>query len=149
MLQLPDLSLVAVNFPLQTFNLLFVVVNFLLVMLLQSSQLLLLLTPFVIRCTGENKGYAERKREEQEKNGSIVMLCTINSNTIVCCKRKMYVLEVHLFLCGLFLPHCSTCLSDGPSSTTTFSGTFTQLTQLSECGWGPTKEKCLVTQSEK
>lgn len=67
MLQLPDLSLVAVNFPLQTFNLLFVVVNFLLVMLLQSSQLLLLLTPFVIRCTGENKAYAEKKREEQEK----------------------------------------------------------------------------------
>lgn len=62
MLQLPDLSLVAVNFPLQTFNLLFVVVNFLLVMLLQSSQLFLLLTPFVIRCTGENKAYTERKR---------------------------------------------------------------------------------------
>ena len=46
-LQLPDLSLVAVNLSLQTFNLLFVVVNFLLVMLLQRSQLLLLLTPYV------------------------------------------------------------------------------------------------------
>lgn len=47
MLQLPDLSLVAVNLALQTFNLHFVVVNFLLVMLLQCSQLLLLLTPYV------------------------------------------------------------------------------------------------------
>ncbi len=46
-LQLPDLSLVAVNLALQTFNLLFVVVNFLLVVLLQRSQLLLLLTPYV------------------------------------------------------------------------------------------------------
>lgn len=45
MLQLPDLSLVAVDLALQTLNLLFVVVNFLLVMLLQCSQLLLLLTP--------------------------------------------------------------------------------------------------------
>lgn len=67
------------------------------------------------------------------------MLCTINSDTIVCCKRKKYVLEVHLFLGGLSLPHGSTCLSDGPSSSTTFSGTSTQLTQLSECEWGPTK----------
>lgn len=46
-LQLPDLSLVAVNLTLQTFNLLFVVVNFLQMMLLQCSQLLLLLTPYV------------------------------------------------------------------------------------------------------
>lgn len=45
MLQLPDLALVAVNFPLQTFNLFLVVLNLLLVMLLQCSQLLLLLTP--------------------------------------------------------------------------------------------------------
>lgn len=44
-LQLPDLSLVAVNLTLQTLNLLFVVVDFFLVMLLQCSQLLLLLTP--------------------------------------------------------------------------------------------------------
>lgn len=41
-LQLSDLSLVAVDFTLQAFNLLFVVVNFFLVMLLQCSQLLLL-----------------------------------------------------------------------------------------------------------
>lgn len=68
MLQLPDLSLVAVNFPLQTFNLLFVVVNFLLVMLLQSSQLLLLLTPFVIRCTGKNKAYTERKKKKMDQS---------------------------------------------------------------------------------
>lgn len=45
MLQLPDLSLVAVNFPLQALNLFLVVVNLLLVMLLQCSQLLLLFTP--------------------------------------------------------------------------------------------------------
>lgn len=42
MLQLSDPSLVAVDFTLQAFNLLFVVVNFFLVMLLQCSQLLLL-----------------------------------------------------------------------------------------------------------
>lgn len=44
-LQLPDLSLMTVNFTLQSFNLLFVVVNFFLVVLLQRGQLLLLLTP--------------------------------------------------------------------------------------------------------
>lgn len=50
MLQLPDLSLVAVNLALQTFNLFLVVVDFLLVVLLQCSQLLLLLTPYMQMC---------------------------------------------------------------------------------------------------
>lgn len=44
-LQLSDLSLVTVNLTLKSFNLLFVVINFIYVVLLQSSQLLLLLTP--------------------------------------------------------------------------------------------------------
>lgn len=42
-LQLSDLSLMSVDFTLQAFNLFFVVVNFFLMMLLQCSQLLLLL----------------------------------------------------------------------------------------------------------
>lgn len=46
-LQLSDLSLMAVDFTLQAFNLFFVVVNFLLMMLLQCSQLLLLLASIV------------------------------------------------------------------------------------------------------
>lgn len=56
MLQLPDLSLVAVDLALQTFNLFLVVVDFLLVVLLQCSQLLLLLTPYMQMCdnTGVN-----------------------------------------------------------------------------------------------
>lgn len=40
---------------------------------------------------------------------------------------KEGLLEVHLLLSGLLLPHGSTCLSDGPSSTSTFSSTFPQL----------------------
>lgn len=43
---------------------------------------------------------------------------------------KEGLLEVHLLLSGLLLPHGSTCLSDGPSSTSTFSSTFPQLPQL-------------------
>lgn len=46
-LQLSDLSLVTVDFTLQAFNLLFVVVDFFLMMLLQCSQLLLLLASMV------------------------------------------------------------------------------------------------------
>lgn len=49
-------------------------------------------------------------------------------------KKLNFILEVHLLLCSLLLPHGSTCLSDRASTTTTFPGTFTQLTQLS--GWG-------------
>lgn len=70
-LQLPDLPLVAVDLALQTFNLLFVVVNFLLVMLLQRSQLLLLLTPYVQmdRYGGGWQQRSEKKGMQWEKRG--------------------------------------------------------------------------------
>lgn len=43
---------------------------------------------------------------------------------------KEGLLEVHLLLSSLLLPHGSTCLSDGASSTSTFPSTFSQLPQL-------------------
>lgn len=57
MLQLPDFALVAIDLTLHTFNLLFVVVDFLLVVLLQRSHLLLLLTSYVQKDKMGRKGH--------------------------------------------------------------------------------------------
>lgn len=76
----------------------------------------------------------EKREREQDKRGTEIRTAREGWSTFGCCKRKKCILEVHLLLSGLFLPHGSTCLSDGPSSTTTFSCTFTQLTQLRSGG---------------
>lgn len=68
MLQLSNLSLVAVNLPLHTFDLLFVVINFVLVVLLQCIQLLPLLTPYSqMERKGGVKGSTVIKKEETDE----------------------------------------------------------------------------------
>lgn len=78
------------------------------------------------------------------KNRSVIVFSAVNIKVIVLLLIEMYVLEVHFLLCGLFLTHGSPCLSNGPSTTTTFACALTQLTQLAQV-WGKgTREQCLV-----
>ncbi|MED6282535.1 hypothetical protein CHARACLAT_033091 [Characodon lateralis] len=67
MLQLPDLSLVAVYLALQAFNLLLVVIDFFQVVLLQCSQLLLLFAPYVCGWMDRRDHMHTQKQERKPK----------------------------------------------------------------------------------